>query len=569
MKKTNLKTNLIAALSSLNPVFVGLSLISTVLVVGCVPPKKEGPAPIQTKVVSVSEQTSACETQIKNQIEAKTLKLVEAAGLEADIKKANALFSSLTNVEYNVQQIRKEIQSVGIELFHRTSDSAFSVSYEISKGEKDTGAILALAISSEQINKGSSVGISQDLLVNPDCTLTVSQTSKLELVKSDTNEVTLLTTEVFVDGGKTQNTDKFTLNDSEVLINLLPNSDDFALVPKVGAIFIPGIGLGRYNVTTIESSVAKEFGLDLVFNNYKIEITFSPDSSLSMIYSEDQAKKITLSDVANQKNWGVPREIWTELILGSSPDLNSYIQFLLPNDYLETNDSLILEAKKSPAYDHFAAYWQVKNVTENSDSGTANYTLVANPNPVIEGPISAWDLESNTTIQTELPQIQKIANEIAAQSKDRVGQIQLILNYLNKNYSYDYEMIKNNVVRPLTTEDALSRGKGVCQHYAVIFTAVARALKIPTRIVMGYHLSGNAAGSHAWVEAVIADGKGTDDHQWKVIEPQSATTLQDMNTRYYLPTIRARLLEDRINGTAQSIGDLLDIEYSLKPVSVR
>jgi transglutaminase-like putative cysteine protease len=44
-----------------------------------------------------------------------------------------------------------------------------------------------------------------------------------------------------------------------------------------------------------------------------------------------------------------------------------------------------------------------------------------------------------------------------------------------------------------------ARGKGVCQHYdyAVIFTAVARALKIPTRINAGYLMTDGYSGVHA------------------------------------------------------------------------
>jgi transglutaminase-like putative cysteine protease len=167
--------------------------------------------------------------------------------------------------------------------------------------------------------------------------------------------------------------------------------------------------------------------------------------------------------------------------------------------------------------------------------------LMENPNPVISDNPTPADLVSNETIQVELPQVQLIAQDILKKApQDRTGQIQGILDYLSVHYGYDADMAKNNIIRPLTTEEALARGHGVCQHYAVIFTAVARALKIPTRIVSGYALSRpNTAISHAWVEAEVQPSV------WRVIEPQNKDGLTQTKTRYYFPVMRAAFLEDR------------------------
>ncbi|MGZ3809349.1 MAG: transglutaminase-like domain-containing protein, partial [Bacteriovorax sp.] len=135
----------------------------------------------------------------------------------------------------------------------------------------------------------------------------------------------------------------------------------------------------------------------------------------------------------------------------------------------------------------------------------------------------------------------------------------LILDYLSTHYTYDYEMVKNNNIRPLTTEEAFSRGKGVCQHYAVIFTTIARALKIPTRIVMGYLLGNGSAGSHAWVEAEVLPGV------WRVIEPQSQNGLTQTHTRFYFPTARAKFLENKNSNLAEYITLFVQDHFTFRP----
>lgn len=186
--------------------------------------------------------------------------------------------------------------------------------------------------------------------------------------------------------------------------------------------------------------------------------------------------------------------------------------------------------------------------------------MVETEEPVFSDKATVADLVSNDTIQTELPQIKKIAKEIVTQTTLREVQIELILEYLKKNYVYDHEMVKNNTIRPLTTSEALTRGKGVCQHYAVIFTAIARSLKIPTRIVAGFHLGEKSAAFHAWVETEIHPG------MWRVIEPQSPISLKQAFTRYYIPAGRALFLEDKNKGEIETYAEVVNNGFTVKPV---
>ena len=59
-------------------------------------------------------------------------------------------------------------------------------------------------------------------------------------------------------------------------------------------------------------------------------------------------------------------------------------------------------------------------------------------------------------------------------------------------------------------DDVLALRAGVCQDFAHLFIAVARAMGVPARYVSGYiHSPGEsvASASHAWAEAWIA-GRG-------------------------------------------------------------
>jgi transglutaminase-like putative cysteine protease len=77
---------------------------------------------------------------------------------------------------------------------------------------------------------------------------------------------------------------------------------------------------------------------------------------------------------------------------------------------------------------------------------------------------------------------------------------------ISRNFAYD--RTATNVYSAV--DDVLKVRAGVCQDFAHLFIAVARAMGVPARYVSGYiHSPGDrvAAASHAWAEAWIA-GKG-------------------------------------------------------------
>jgi len=72
-----------------------------------------------------------------------------------------------------------------------------------------------------------------------------------------------------------------------------------------------------------------------------------------------------------------------------------------------------------------------------------------------------------------------------------------------------------------TAAEALALGVGVCQDYAHVMLAVARASGLPSRYVSG-HLLGQG-GTHAWVEVVLPARDGTGDAIAHAFDPTHAS----------------------------------------------
>jgi transglutaminase-like putative cysteine protease len=79
-----------------------------------------------------------------------------------------------------------------------------------------------------------------------------------------------------------------------------------------------------------------------------------------------------------------------------------------------------------------------------------------------------------------------------------------------------------------TAEEALGRGRGVCQDFAHLMIAACRALGLPARYVSGYVFSprrGTAAASHAWIDVFVA-GRG-----WVSLDPTHDSVQTDRYVR--------------------------------------
>lgn len=126
----------------------------------------------------------------------------------------------------------------------------------------------------------------------------------------------------------------------------------------------------------------------------------------------------------------------------------------------------------------------------------------------------------------QLEEIAPIADQVRPLIKgmDRLSASVVILNHLKRLLTYDFCSVKDDYVTFRTTRELLDSGKGVCQHFAALFTAIARSLGIPSRIVYGFMLAPGEAILHAWVEVKV------NPNTWWPLESQHQSSFLDVRS---------------------------------------
>jgi transglutaminase-like putative cysteine protease len=111
----------------------------------------------------------------------------------------------------------------------------------------------------------------------------------------------------------------------------------------------------------------------------------------------------------------------------------------------------------------------------------------------------------------DAPGVHEMASRFAIADAGSGPQVEQALDDLTRSISQDftYDRAVTNVYT--SVDDVLALRAGVCQDFAHLFIAVARAMGVPARYVSGYiHLRGDrgtTTASHAWAEGWVP-GKG-------------------------------------------------------------
>ena len=108
---------------------------------------------------------------------------------------------------------------------------------------------------------------------------------------------------------------------------------------------------------------------------------------------------------------------------------------------------------------------------------------------------------------TDVEGVRELARRHAIADPSSPIAVELALDELTETISreFRYDRTATNVYSAV--DDVLALRAGVCQDFAHLFIAVARAMSVPARYVSGYiHTPGEkvAAASHAWAEAWVA-----------------------------------------------------------------
>ncbi len=116
-------------------------------------------------------------------------------------------------------------------------------------------------------------------------------------------------------------------------------------------------------------------------------------------------------------------------------------------------------------------------------------------------------LQPSTAVQSEHPRFRALARELTANTTDRRVQIERLLAWIERN-------IERRPIDVFSALDVLNGRKAECQGHALVYTALARAAGIPTRVVNGLVYSEEHEGFlyHSWTESNIGD-------QWLAVDP--------------------------------------------------
>jgi hypothetical protein len=115
-------------------------------------------------------------------------------------------------------------------------------------------------------------------------------------------------------------------------------------------------------------------------------------------------------------------------------------------------------------------------------------------------------LEESAEVQFRHPMIRALARELVGNTQNDWQVAQDINRWVHSN-------LEKELVDTVTALDALHERRGECQSHTYLFTALARAAGIPTRILNGLVYSKKYAGFlyHAWPEVYVGE--------WRALDP--------------------------------------------------
>gem|GEM_PF-2892472 len=138
--------------------------------------------------------------------------------------------------------------------------------------------------------------------------------------------------------------------------------------------------------------------------------------------------------------------------------------------------------------------------------GSAEVITGAQPPPtqVVQLPISDPDLvsylEPNEITQSDSETIRKLAQSIIGQERDAWKCARALLDWVH----HHLRRVKSEP-RPISALEVLQQGEGDCSEHAVLLAALAKAVGIPPRIVIGLVYTNGAYGYHEWNELYVGE----------------------------------------------------------------
>jgi hypothetical protein len=166
-------------------------------------------------------------------------------------------------------------------------------------------------------------------------------------------------------------------------------------------------------------------------------------------------------------------------------------------------DALTLEITKKPGaedgWPDFASAGQ-RVVSQTPRRVLLEVSRAGQPGALDQTPPTPDDLDANALIQTDLPDVKRIAREVTSGEPDPWKAALKLQAWTNAHMTFDAGI----AVAPAS--ELIRDRHGTCLGYSILLATLARASGIPARIRMGYVYLADMWGGHAWVE-VHAGGR--------------------------------------------------------------
>ncbi|MCU0608215.1 MAG: transglutaminase-like domain-containing protein [Chitinispirillaceae bacterium] len=135
-----------------------------------------------------------------------------------------------------------------------------------------------------------------------------------------------------------------------------------------------------------------------------------------------------------------------------------------------------------------------------------SWQLKAPPAPLLPKEITLRFTSATTTMQSDAPALQLIADSLGATTASRHDSIAALNRYVFTSLDKRYTPTFSSAL------ETLSAGFGDCGEHAVLLGALLRAEQIPARIVLGLIYQNQRYFYHAWVMVLV-------DNAWQFADP--------------------------------------------------
>ena len=168
------------------------------------------------------------------------------------------------------------------------------------------------------------------------------------------------------------------------------------------------------------------------------------------------------------------------------------------------------------------------------------------PNPSLDSVNRRLYLAATHHLESDHPEIIKIASEVTSGAVTPREKVKRLTGWVARE-------VKDEYVDSFSALEVLHTRKGECQAHTLLYTAMARAVGIPTKLVAGLvYMEGLGFLYHSWAES-YADGwvtvdptfnqVGVDATHIKLVEGPSWTSTLSVGT--VVGKIKARITDNR------------------------